>query len=218
MKIPEINTTEALEDRLSEDLAWRKVELHRIRTKIQESDDEITVKAGFIFLYAHWEGYIEWASNCYFNFVKHQHLTYNQLEVNWITFSILKDIQNSANSKKIEDHNKIVEKILLSGDTEVHFPTSLYIETGYNLTYDRLNRITFILGLDISEYASKRNKIDETLVKTRGDIAHGKRLKISLDEFIELYDIIIELLDNFKERVLDAAIKNRFRRDLVQPN
>jgi hypothetical protein len=77
-----------------------------------------------------------------------------------------------------------------------------------------LKDITDILGIDFSEYKTKSKLIDEKLLKTRNEIAHGEYSGVDRNEYIELHQEIINLLDLFKNQIENAASEKRFKRKL----
>ena len=77
-----------------------------------------------------------------------------------------------------------------------------------------LKDITDILGIDFSPYSTKSKLIDETLLKTRTEIAHGEYSVFDRNQYVELHQEIINLLDLFKNQIENAAIEERFKRKL----
>ena len=72
--------------------------------------------------------------------------------------------------------------------------------------------IADILGIDFSPYLTKSKLIDEKLLKTRNEIAHGEYSGVDRNEYIELHQEIINLLDIFKNQIENAAISEKFKR------
>ena len=73
-------------------------------------------------------------------------------------------------------------------------------EEKYKITFDRSIKLT----------------IDEDLLKRRNTIAHGEFLSVSIQEYKELYQVIVNgLLYNFKEIVMDAAQTKSYKRKIA---
>lgn len=85
------------------------------------------------------------------------------------------------------------------------------ISTASNLSSEILKEITAVLGLDFSPYSTKANLIDEKLLKTRNEIAHGEYLVFDREEYIEVHQKIIEMLDLFRTQIENAAIQEQFK-------
>jgi hypothetical protein len=47
---------------------------------------------------------------------------------------------------------------------------------------------------------------------TRNDIAHGKRIQVNENDFIELYKEIIPMLEHFKSQIFNAAEKELYKK------
>ncbi len=88
------------------------------------------------------------------------------------------------------------------------------ISTASNLNSEILKEIADILGIDFSPYLTKSKLIDEKLLKTRNEIAHGEYSGVDRNEYIELHQETINLLDLFKNQIENAAIEERFKRKL----
>lgn len=81
-----------------------------------------------------------------------------------------------------------------------------------NLSSEVLREIAYILGLDYKEYETKAKLIDETLLKNRNEVAHGKYLLIDVEQFVELHKTIIDLLDLFSNQISNAASTQAYKR------
>ena len=69
-----IRTLNDLNERLSEDLVWRKKELSVLKGLIEtnsftQNKTNALIRSGIALLYAHWEGYIKCAASAYLEFV-----------------------------------------------------------------------------------------------------------------------------------------------------
>ena len=65
--------------------------------------------------------------------------------------------------------------------------------------------------MDYSPYEIKEKIIDETLLRSRNEIAHGQYLLIQFDQYIELHHEIISLMDLFKDQIENTAILGAYR-------
>jgi RiboL-PSP-HEPN len=93
-----------------------------------------------------------------------------------------------------------------------HWEGFIKIETKSNLSSEVLREIAYILGLDYTEYEDEAQLIDETLLKNRNEVAHGKYLSISVEQFIVLHQTITHLLDLFSNQIKNAASTKAYRR------
>ena len=76
-------TVNILQDNLDGDLVWRTKELSIFRKTIPTQEgakQTVLIRAGIPLLYAHWEGFIKYAAECYLQFVALQKLKHNELD------------------------------------------------------------------------------------------------------------------------------------------
>ena len=69
-----------------------------------------------------------------------------------------------------------------------------------------------VVGIEDAEYISKGPIIDERLVKNRNSIAHGQGVLIDQDEYDELHEIVIQMLDLFRNHIENAAVRGTYKR------
>jgi RiboL-PSP-HEPN len=92
------------------------------------------------------------------------------------------------------------------------------IRTGSNLWYVVFESILVTLGLDTTYYETRKNLIDESLVRRRNNIAHGKEMDAKPDEFVELRNKVLDMMDHFAVQVfISASQKDYLERAPVAP-
>ncbi|MFM6484754.1 MAG: MAE_28990/MAE_18760 family HEPN-like nuclease, partial [Dolichospermum sp.] len=85
------------------------------------------------------------------------------------------------------------------------------ISTASNLSSEILKEITHTLGIDFFLDSTKSKLIDEKLLKTRNEIADGEdSLTIDRKQYMELQTMIMEVLEEFRNRIENAAINQDF--------
>lgn len=87
------------------------------------------------------------------------------------------------------------------------------VNTRSNLNTDALNEILCLLGLDRKDYLLKRQMLDQTLLASRNLIAHEMRVEIEPDDYARLHDEIMQLAQQFRTDVENAAVTEEFRRE-----
>jgi hypothetical protein len=212
--VTKIRTLEQLQLILDDELAWRKKELAVIKSLVTaRSSTEIInchIRSGIALIYAHWEGFIKAAGDAYLTYISSQRLTYSDLTNNFVAIAAKGLLNKAGLSNKVTVYAKVTD-FLISGLTErCNFLAEL--ETKSNLSSDVLREIVYILGLDYKEYETKANLINETLLKNRNEVAHGKYLLIDVKQFIDLHRTIIELLDLFSNQISNAASTKAYKR------
>lgn len=70
--------------------------------------------------------------------------------------------------------------------------------------------ILCLLGLDATEYLSSGPLIDQRLLHNRNRIAHGEREVIQPEDYVFLHERIIQLLEQFRTDVENAAVSRSY--------
>jgi len=210
-----IRTTEQLSDRLAADLAWRKKELAEIKSLVEtrnvsDQRHRALVRSSVCILYSHWEGFVKLAANAYLDYVRFQRLSYQELSSNFLALAMKEKLKESKETNKPSVYIPVCEFFISELNQRSILPKEA-ISTASNLSSEILKEITAVLGLDFSPYSTKANLIDEKLLKTRNEIAHGEYLVFDREEYIEVHQKIIEMLDLFRTQIENAAIQEQFK-------
>jgi hypothetical protein len=208
-----ILTPNDLSDRLSEDLAWRKIELSEIKGLIERREFElqknkVLTRSGIAILYAHWEGYIKCAATAYLEFVSMQrNLRYCDLTDNFIAIAMKSRLDEAASTKQATIHNEVIKFLLENMEERIKIPKEGVITTGSNLSSDVLRQILALLGIDDRPYQMKQVLIDEKLLAKRNCIAHGEFLDVDVDSYRELHREVIDMMDLFRDQIENHAVQ-----------
>lgn len=215
-----IRTLNQLTDKLSKEIVWRKKELIYIKTLAeknkQKSTSDALLRSGITILYAHWEGFIKSASTFYLEFVSRQNLRYEDLTANFLALAMKKRLSEAYESYKVTVFTKVAEFFVHGLDEPCSLQWEDIIRTS-NLNSDILRDIACMLGLDYSLYETKEKIIDESLLRSRNEIAHGRYLLIDFDQYMNLHHEIIALMDLFKDQIENAAASKAYFLVKVNP-
>ena len=199
---------------LDTELIWRKKELAVIESLVTKGSSEEVVhchiRSGIALIYAHWEGFIKAAGQAYLTYIACQRLTYADLTNNFVSMAAKRLLNEAGLSSKVTMYVKITE-FFTSGLTD-RCTLPIEIETKSNLSSEVLKEIAYTLGIDYREYEINANLIDETLLKSRNEVAHGRYLVIDVAEFVYLHRTIINLLNLFSNQISNAASTKAYRR------
>lgn len=203
-----IRTSEEFIDKISSELVWRKKEINFLYLQAKSTTSmpqNIILRAGIALLYAHWEGFIKTSSELYLIHVKSQKKTFSELQVNFLTIKFMNDLSNCTNSENQKYFNTTLSNIFDTVDKRANFSETGIIKTYSNLTSSVLESILTIIGLNEKLFELKYNLIDEILVKSRNEIVHGEHKIYSLQEFVELKENVIEMMNEFQDRLHNAS-------------
>jgi len=212
-----IRTLENLSDKLAQDLAWRKRELAEIKSLVEAKKNvsdqrhKVLVRSAVCILYSHWEGFVKLAANAYVEYVRLKKLTYQDISTNFLALAMKEKLKEAKETNKPSLYIPVCQFFISELNQRCILPKDP-ISTASNLNSEILKEIADILGIDFSPYLTKSKLIDEKLLKTRNEIAHGEYSGVDSNEYIELHQDIINLLDLFKNQIENAAISERFKR------
>lgn len=83
------------------------------------------------------------------------------------------------------------------------------ISTKSNLNSKVLKEIVLILGLKYDSFEGYEQAIDKKLLDLRNGIAHGENRSLDYSTYLEIYNLVIYLIEQFKTEIQNAvAIKS----------
>ncbi|WP_051469920.1 MAE_28990/MAE_18760 family HEPN-like nuclease [Fischerella sp. PCC 9605] len=204
-----IRTQTQLYDRLSEEIAWRRKELIYIKSVIEKNRYtaiiNTLIRSGIPILYAHWEGFVKNAATSYIEFVARQNLKYEELACNFIALAMKTKLKNAQESNKSTIFVEVANFFRTGLSEKCYMQWENAVNTQSNLSSVIFKDIICCLGLDYSIYETKEKLIDEKLLRSRNEIAHGKELLIDYEQYIELHDEVINLINLFFNQIDNAA-------------
>ena len=200
---------------LDDELVWRKRELRTLKALLDKSrrqhETALLLRAAICLLYAHWEGFVKAAATGYLSYVATRGLKYQDLTPNFVALGLWSDI-SEAGTSNLPTLRTGLTTTLISGLSErasINWEKS--IDAGSNLNFKTLNEILCTVGLDSKEYILKKAIIDQRLLANRNAIAHGEhRSEIEPDDYAELNDDIIQLVERFRTDIENAAATSSF--------
>lgn len=212
-----IRTLEHLNQRLTDDLIWRKKEISDLKSLIETknfstSKHNAILRSGVTLLYAHWEGYIKTAATSYLEFVAKQQLIYDRLAINFVAIAMKFKLNEASKTKKATVFTEVAHFMLTQTNQKSSLPYEDVISTDSNLSSEILREIVCLLGLDYSFYETKEVIINEQLLKRRNGIAHGEHLSLDRDEYQQLHNEILAMMENFRTQIENNASQKLYCR------
>jgi hypothetical protein len=212
-----IRTSNDLIDKIAEQLVWRRKELWELRQMVEASSlnhsrRATLIRAGVALLYAHWEGFIKTTGTYFLEFVSEQRLKNNELKMNFVSVILRKRLIAAGESKKASSSEELVEFFCTKMNSQSNLPTKGVVDTESNLSSKVLKEILWTLGLEEGPYSTKKTILDERLLDRRNHIAHGEALDIGVEEYLELHDAVVALLEEFRTQVENACLNKLYLR------
>lgn len=211
-----IRTTDDLVDRIATELIWRRKELTDMRALVQESSGQlrcrVAIRAGVALLYAHWEGFVKAASSHYLEYVASHRIPYRKLTPNFVALTLRSKFVEMRASEKISSANALADFFCTSLDVQSRVPYKNVVDTKSNLSSRVLVDILAALGLDVGKFETRLHFIDSNLVNPRNHIAHGEALDLSVEEYLDLHDDVLALIEIFRNEIENSSVLRRFER------
>ncbi|WP_194785181.1 MAE_28990/MAE_18760 family HEPN-like nuclease [Actinomyces haliotis] len=207
-----MRTSENFVDAITRETSWRKQELTTIRFAVhnaRRSHQKITVRAATALLYAHWEGWIKAISVNYVDFLNQQKLRCCDLSDPLLGFALKSRMTELSKAKAPRPHTTFATLIRSGLSAPVNLDVNL-VDTESNLSSSVLLNIVDRLGLDSSLYQTEANLIDTRLVAKRNSIAHGEYETLTIEDFDEIYDKVLMMLDAFTSSIENAVIQKSY--------
>ncbi|MFM6311336.1 MAG: MAE_28990/MAE_18760 family HEPN-like nuclease, partial [Dolichospermum sp.] len=137
-------------------------------------------------------------------------LRYGQLSSNFLALAMKEKLKQAKETNKASLYIPVCDFFLFQLDERCSLPKNP-ISTASNLSSEILKEITHTLGIDFFLDSTKSKLIDEKLLKTRNEIADGEdSLTIDRKQYMELQTMIMEVLEEFRNRIENAAINQDF--------
>ena len=194
---------------LQNESAWRKKEIASlgILARGNDFDQSTALRASIVLLYAHWEGFVKSACYIYISFINEQIArSQPQLSLHFSSIRRWKIARQQGGAGSLK--NPMPWLLGLSAvccDNEL-LPLDI-IDTESNLNSSVLRKLVGIIDVDYGSFLLKEKLIDDVLLSSRNAIAHGERVAILLSEYEDTERQILELLNDFQNKV-ETAIQS----------
>jgi hypothetical protein len=210
-------TLSDLYNNLEEDLGWRIKELSLLKNTISNTPNrtplqDALIRAGLTMLYAHWEGFVKFGAENYLNYVSLKKLRHHELKSCFVALCLKKKINEVDNTNKFDLQTAAVDFMLQQLNERASIPYEGIIQTKSNLSFFVFRDICTVIGIDYQKYQLKENLIDKELLEFRNSIAHGKYLRMNFNQYLEIYDQILEMMRDINGDILNAAATENFKR------
>lgn len=215
-----VRSLDELQDKLQEDLAWRRREFTTLKLMVSESrkhQKDVLLRSSIALLYSHWEGHIKHCALVYICYLKQLAPKYKNMQDNFFQLSLGNKFNQGFSIKKFQSQKEIFDYISNGLEENFDVNEAVVIDTESNLKYAVIYNILSQLGLDTSVFELKENFIDSKLLKCRNSIAHGDKVGEHelLETYKELEAELLEMITTFQNLVINSAENKSY---LKQPD
>ena len=214
-----LRTLTQLQDELDAERIWRLKELSTLRKKLlsgarkigaANEDDLALLRPCVTMIYAHWEGFVKAACSSYLEFVALQRIPHKEMLSPFLAVAARRHASESGLTGAEADRF-MISFFRDHADSRGYIPYKNGVDAKNNLWFGVFRDIYESLGLSLESYELRQQLIDTKLVSKRNAIAHGRFIDINSEDVEVLFDGIIELMDEIKEQILDAARDGKYK-------
>lgn len=213
---------EELQKRLDEESKWRKLEItflfkeanakYKIGNKQNKEDaSSFFIRTSIVSICGHWEGFVKKSALLYLKLIASEELFYKELALSFSGLFLKINHIGKKGTKKTKFYADLVEKLENEKFNESITNSDFIIDTESNLKYNVLEDILFTLNIPAQEYETRKMIVDKLLDK-RNRIAHGERDSLTFDEYKELKEGILELIEILKTDILNNLTQRKYLR------
>lgn len=206
-----IRTRMELEEALEEELAWRLKEMRSLRIDVKAAQGDrkrMLMRAMLALSYAHWEGYITAAVSHYLSYVRGLKLRYSELATCLLALSLQGHLAGLNGTRVAGPYVDFAEFLRGSMNDRAKLPEAL--DDAGNLDSRILRNILRALDIPYAEFELKEKLIDERLLKTRNEIAHGESSCPPEAELLEVHEAVEALLRHLRGELSNCVQQRRF--------
>ncbi len=209
-----VRSAEDLVGRLDSDLGRRKRELSstlHLVNRARAHQIEAATKAAFCLLYAHWEGFIRNSMAIYLEFINGQGLAYSDLYPPLITICIKEKI-HSIKDRRILELSDVISWFTDRSSEKASLSVEYALEHPSIINYHHVEDVILLLQADRGHYSTKKNIINEKLIRIRNSVSHGEYINVDPEEYKNTQEQIITIMDWLKTDFENAAVGALYRR------
>ena len=166
---------------LEDDFQWREAELATFKILIARTDESTVrhkalLRALWVMLYAHYEGYCKFVLQTYLDALMQRKLPRIDCKDQIIAFSMLEKFRNLSNNLSNDNCVQFIQQFPVDLNNPVEFDEKAF-ESHRNLAPDLLKQNCQSVALPYNQVEANRPHL-RNLVNQRNSIAHGKILPV----------------------------------------
>lgn len=212
-----IRSYEELEDAINKEWYWRKKEIHNHYMLLSGSRSiywPMLIRAGIALLYAHWEGFLKKIIKIYFRYIYYNGICIKDASSNVKAIMLIKKLKSSQLNKVSWSTLHCIVKTIDEGCYKLQDTIDEEISAHDNLNTEVLTELLEISGIDPEPFKIKDKFIDYSLVGMRNKICHGENEDISREQFFQIKDTMLEIINEIKDKILNQAAMKKFKKTI----
>ncbi len=202
-----------LQDSIDNEYTWRFHEIVNMKMEVQSmksSNRRLSpmIRSLVMLSYAHWEGFVKYATRYFLNYLSRLSLDQFQTHPALVASSL----NYTLNNKGKAESNRLICEILANQHYKPYYPSEAMTDPKSNLNFEVLEIISSNIGIDISSLSLQSKMIDEIMLGRRNKMAHGDNDSLDKDYGIQVADISLSMMFEFKKLLQNMIATDGFRR------
>jgi RiboL-PSP-HEPN len=211
-------TIEEVQDTIDQAFGWRRIELHALVSAMNAAERKAAgsplsralARSCVALLYAHWEGFIKEACQCYVDFLARRRLKYVELS-DGLLRTALRGLARRLAAGDEAGASALLAAVREPKTARWQMHKASMVDTKSNLRYGVLCEILTTIGMSTDRFDVKRNFIDKALCDVRNGIAHGRDLFPDPQDIKTIHSEVIEMMEVVKDMIMAAVRGGEYR-------
>ena len=204
---------------IDDDYTWRRIEINTLLDMLRIEGEKPSsrrnkhkinclIKSIVCISYSHWEGFAKYASRVYLEYIQFLSLDNSKLSNNLKAAFTAFLRKNRSLRECIETFRQLF--------TNVQFkhviPVNELTNTHDNLNYNYLVELAFSIDFDYSEFVTKEQFIDGSLLNYRNKFAHGEaNYEVDIDKAKDIARNTLSLISIFKDEIENMISLEKYK-------
>ena len=206
---------------IDDDYTWRRIEINTLLDMLRIEGEKPSsrrnkhkinclIKSIVCISYSHWEGFAKYASRVYLEYIQFLSLDNSKLSNNLKAAFTAFLRNNIPLIERIETFRQLFTNVQFKH----HIPVNELTNTHDNLNYEFLVELACNIDFDYSEFVTKEQFIDGSLLNYRNKFAHGEaNYEVDIDKAKDIASNTLSLISIFKDEIENMISLEKYKID-----
>lgn len=205
---------------IDDDFTWRRIEINTLLDMLRIEGEKPSsrrnkhkinclIKSIVCISYSHWEGFAKYASRAYLEYIQFLSLDNSKLSNNLKAAFTAFLRENIPLRERVETYRQLFTNVQFKH----RIPVNELTNTHDNLNYDFLVELACNIDFDYSEFITKEQFIDGSLLNYRNKFAHGEaNHEVDIDKAKDIANNTLTLISIFKNEIENMISLEKYKK------
>lgn len=205
---------------IDDDFTWRRIEINSLLDMLRIEGEKPSsrrnkhkinclIKSIVCISYSHWEGFAKYASRVYLEYIQFLSLDNSKLSNNLKAAFTAFLRENIPLRERVETYRQLFTNVQFKH----RIPVNELTNTHDNLNYDFLVELACNIDFDYSEFITKEQFIDGSLLNYRNKLAHGEaNHEVDIDKAKDIANNTLTLISIFKNEIENMISLEKYKK------